>query len=423
MTARVLAAALCLAGPATVARAQSPLTLAALQEAAVKADPRIRQLELEARQTELRLANIDADRRPSVRLESRAQHQSDAPSTPVFAMPRTTADASVGVEQRLFDPSIAPRRASARAALDEARARIAAAVYGVRAEVNEAYFAVLDAGARIDALDARLSALDALLAVAEARVKEGAALPGESRAIQAALVERRRDRASFEARRAAALARLSAATGGNAVSAGVISLPELGQAVRVARPDATALRARPEYAQFDRTRDRLGVEAAGIAAGRKPRVAAFGRAGVGRPGLDFIANEWSAYWLGGLQLQWSPVTWGIDERERASIALERDIVSAEEAAFSARLARTAAFELADVDRLEAMTAGDAEAVALREAIEREARIRWNERVISLQEYLDRSGELLDAQLTLAARRVELAAARARYLTTLGLEVR
>lgn len=425
--ARTLAVALALLAAPITAAAQTqapsqPVSLASLQAAARAADPRVRQLELEARQTELRLQTIAADRLPSLRLESRAQHQSDAPSTPVLSFPRTTVDTFVGIEQPLFDPTRAPRASAARAALDETRARIDTALYGVRSEVNEAFFAALDAAARITALDARIPALEALHAVAAARVREGAALPGEARAIEAALLERRRDRASIEARRLAALARLQqAAALSEAVTA--LAAPSLDAAVADARTRLATVRERPEFRQFDRARDRLTAEEQGIDAARKPRVAAFGRAGFGKPGLDFIDDKWSAYWLGGIQLQWAPFTWGDAVRERETLALERDIVSADEAAFAAGLTRAAAAELADIDRLEAMLAADAQAVALREAVEREALIRWQERVIPLQEYLDRSGERLDAELALAARRVELGAARARLLTTLGLEAR
>lgn len=427
MTTRVLAAAIGLLAAPLHAASQTPpppqtVSLASLQAAARAADPRVRQLELEAQQTELRLQSIAADRLPSLRLEGRAQHQSDAPSTPVFSFPRTTVDTFVGVEQPLYDPSRAPRAGAARAALDETRARIDTALYGVRTEVNEAFFAALDAAARITALDARISALEALHAVATARVREGAALAGEARAIEAALVERRRDRASIDARRLAALARLQQAAGLPEPIA-VLAAPSLDAAIEDARARLDTLRERPEFRQFDRARARLSAEEEGIDAARKPRVAAFARAGFGKPGLDFIADKWSAYWLGGIQLQWAPLTWGNAARERETLALEREIVSADEAAFAARLARAAAAELADIDRLEAMLAADAQVVALREAVEREALIRWKERVITLQEYLDRSGERLDAELTLAARRVELDAARARFLTTLGLEAR
>jgi outer membrane protein TolC len=424
MNARLLPAVLLGLVTASAAAAQTgTLTLDALQRAAADADPRIRQLALEARQTELRLQTIAADRKPALRLEGRAQHQSDVPSSPLFSPPRTSVDSFVGVEQRLFDATLAARDAAARAALDETRARIAVALYGVRVEVSEAYFGALDAAARVSALDARIAALEALHRVADTRVREGAALAGEARAIEATLLERRRDRASLEARRRAAIARLSQAAGITIPPDADLALPGLEAAVAEAAAGHAALRARPEFTQFDRARDRLAAEADGLDAARKPRVSAFARAGYGRPGLNFIADRWDAYWLGGVQLQWTPVTWGNTARERETLDLQREIVSADEAAFAARLARTAAAELADVARLEAMLAADAGVVALREAVERETHVRWQERVITLQEYLDRSGELLDAQLALAARRVELAAARARLLTTLGLEAK
>lgn len=422
MILRLLLAAACL-GWAPAASAQAPPALADLHRAAADHDPRVRQLQLEARQTELRLLNLDAERRPALRLEGRAQHQSDVPSTPLFTPPRNTIDSSLVVEQRLLDPTVAPRRAAARAALEETRARIAVSLYGIRTEVNEAYFGALDAGARLAALDARIAALQALLDVASARVREGAALPGEARSIEASLLERRRDRASLDARRRAAVARLAQATGLALAPDTALALPALDDAVAAVRGRAADARERPEFVQFARARDRLTAEADGLDAVRRPRVSAFGRLGYGRPGVNFIGDRWDAYWLAGVQLQWAPVTWGTVDRDRETIALEAEIVRTEEAAFAARRARAAAADLADVDRLEPMLAADAQVLALREAVEREARIRWDARVIALQEYLDRSGELLDAQLALASHRVELAAARARLLTTLGLEAR
>jgi outer membrane protein TolC len=62
-------------------------------------------------------------------------------------------------------------------------------------------------------------------------------------------------------------------------------------------------------------------------------------------------------------------------------------------------------------------------VTLRENIERRTQVRFREGVITAAEYLDRSTELLDAQFARAGHRVEVAQAGARFLTTVGLEVR
>ena len=53
----------------------------------------------------------------------------------------------------------------------------------------------------------------------------------------------------------------------------------------------------------------------------------------------------------------------------------------------------------------------------------EARLRFGEGVITTAEYVDRQTDLLSAELARETHRVQLAEARARVLTTLGLEVR
>ena len=62
-------------------------------------------------------------------------------------------------------------------------------------------------------------------------------------------------------------------------------------------------------------------------------------------------------------------------------------------------------------------------IALRERIERETRHRYAEAVVTAAEYVDRENDVLAARLTRAGHEVELAQAQARYLTTIGLELR
>jgi outer membrane protein TolC len=412
----------------TTATAPAAVTLAEAYRAAAAADPRVRQLEIEAAQTALRLRAIDAARLPSIRVDARAQYQSDVASfplrdaggAPLITPPKGTVDAYVGVEQRLIDPTRAPRVAAARAELDEARARIAVALFALRQEVDEAFFAAESAAARARALEVRMSALAQLKTAADARVREGAALPSEPRAIAATLLQRRQDHQQAALRRRAALDRLATLTAGAVTRDSTLAIPSHETDLP---PRLADLRERPEYALFEQTRARLATQAEGIGAESRPRLAAFARAGYGRPGLNFIDDGFNPYWLGGVQLQWSPWDWGVHARERDALALERDIVATEADAFTARLRRSLDADLAEVERLRGAVALDDEIVALRRDIEREAQIRWEARVIALSEYLDRGGELLDAELAREERRVALAAARARVLTAAGVEVK
>jgi outer membrane protein TolC len=76
-----------------------------------------------------------------------------------------------------------------------------------------------------------------------------------------------------------------------------------------------------------------------------------------------------------------------------------------------------------MDRLEASLRSDEEIVGLRERVLRESRVRFGEGVLTAAELVDRETDVLAARLARATHRVELARAQARFLTTLGLEVR
>ncbi len=202
----------------------------------------------------------------------------------------------------------------------------------------------------------------------------------------------------------------------------MLALPELGAEVARARTTLEELRARPEYEQFARSRDRLRQQEAVVSATTQPRVSAFGRAGYGRPGLNLLGNTFETYWLAGVQVQWAPWTWGRTRRERQALDVQREIVSTDEAAFTTAVHRAVQQDLAAMDRLDTTLVIDDEIVMLRERVERETGLRFEEGVVTAAEYVDRNTDVLQARLARAAHRVEQAQARTRFLTTLGLEV-
>jgi len=424
-----------LAIPPALLAAQSPagdsLRLGALHAEAAGTDPRRRELPLLAAQTALRLRSIGAERFPALAGEGSAQYQSDVVRLPIQlpggqrvpSPAHDSYDAHVSAQQSLVDPTLAPRRAVERAQLAESRARVAATLFATRQEVNESFFAAAALQARLAELRASLAGLEARRREAAARVREGVALPGDVAAIDATILQRRQDEARLHAERRAALARLESLTGRAIAEDAVVATPDLGAEAARARTALATLRARPEYEQFARTRDLLARQAEVVAAGERPHVSAFGRAGYGRPGLNLLANRFDSYWLTGVAVRWRPWTWGTARRERETLALQQRIVAAHEAAFTESLRRAVQGDVAAIDRLAVTLAADERIITLREQIERETRARFQEGVVTAAAYLDRSTELLQARLALAAHRVELAQVQARLLTTLGLEVR
>jgi outer membrane protein len=430
LTASLIAAAAVPAMAQVAAAAGAPLQLAALQRQARDADARGRELDLLAQQTDLRLRNIDVERLPSLSALGQSQYASDAATAPfngpdgqpVFAAPTFTYDASLRVDQRLYDAGIQARRDLARADLAESQARIKTALFTLRQEVSDAFFAAALLQEQLGALEATLDDLDARLRETSTRVREGAALPGDAAAIEATLLQQRQQAAALRANRRAALARLATLTGRAIDADAIIELPQGTASAAQARDALLRSRARPEYEQFDRARDRVARQQAVATAADRPQLSAFGRGGYGRPGLNFASDRAEAYALAGVQLQWKAWTWGASDRERDALAIQQTIVSADEAAFASGLRRAIESDLAAIEHLEASLPTDDRIVSLREGIDRTARVRLGEGVITASEYLDRHTEWLTAQFDRARHRVELAQARANVQTKLGLEV-
>jgi outer membrane protein TolC len=423
----IAAAALLLAAPAG---AQDTLGLTAVQSAVTQADPRVRQRELLRAATDLRQAVIGADRLPRLGINGYASHQSDVtrpslgiPGVTIPSLPKDRWQTTLDLEQRLYDGGdVAGRRAVEEARHAEAEAEVDVALYELRSEVNSAFFSAFLLDKRVREFEALVTDLEARLAAVRARVDAGAALGRDAAEIEAELVRAQLRRDEARASRRASLAILSDLIASPVDTAAVLMLPE-AEPERSAPTEpaaVAALRRRPELEQLRRSRLRLDREVEATRVENRPRVFAFGQAGVGLPGLDQFRRSSDAFWQAGVRLEWRPWTWRSAGRKAAALRLEQEVLQTEEAALGRRLARAVAVDLEDIARLKAALADDQRIVELRTEVERQARAQYDEGAITTPEYVEARTDVLEARLELERHRVELAQARERYLTTLGL---
>lgn len=425
----------CVVLAASAAHAQVPtsdsLRLGTFHTGAMQRDPRVRELDLLAAQSRLRQRTLDLEGRPSLTVEGHAQYQSDVAQLPITlpggvsppVPPHDTYDARVVAQQKLYDPTRTARRAVEDAQRTDAQARLRVALTGVRQNVNDLFFAALRAQSQQSESELAITDLEAQRVVAAARVREGAALASEEMTLRAEVLRRQQSVAELNATRRATLAVLADLTGVSLDTSAALGTGDLADEVAHARAGLADVRTRAEYAQFESARAVIARQEDARAAQDRPRVSAFGRVGYGQPGLNPLNDKFDAYWLGGVQFQWSPWTWGAGNRDREVLSLQRQILTAEEQQFTRTVRRATVQDLASIDRLSGVLATDEEIVALRDAILAETRVRFAEGVVTSAEYVDRQTDVLAARVSRALHRVELAQARARFLTTLGLEVR
>jgi outer membrane protein TolC len=433
MTRAPVLALVALAFGGRPAPAQDTLSVERLQEAALKSDPRANQRALLRAATDLRLAVIGADRLPQLEFNGQATHQSDV-TRPTFGIPGVTIpdfpkerwQSTLDVEQRLYDGGdVARRRELEEARHAESQAELDVSLYELRSDVNSAFFSAFLLEKRSAEYEALVADLDARLAAVRARVEAGTALGRDAGEIEAEWVRAGLQRDEARASRRASLAILSDLTGRPIDTAAVLMLPtdEPERAHPADMAAVSALRRRPEFDRFRRARERLDREIAYTATENRPRLFAFGQAGVGLPGLDQFRQSSDAFYQVGLRVQWRPWTWNSAGRTAAAYRLQQNIIATEEQALGRSLARAVVTDLEEINRLKAALADDERIVALRTEVERQARAQFDEGAITTPDYVETRTDVLEARLTLERHRVELAQARSRYLTTLGITSR
>jgi len=397
------------------------LTLATLHALAERSDPRATQAALLTRQSELRTETLRRERLPALSALALGQYLSDVTSVPGAPFPaplQQQYDAYLAARHTLYDPSRGRRDALERAQLAENQAGLRGTLWQQRLAVNEAYFAVLLRQAQGAALEAVIAELRERRALARTRIEAGAALASEGALLDAELERRGQMLREVVADAQASRAILSELTGLAITPDAVFALP-------VVTADALPAvdRSRPEFTQFAAGRAALDAQRDVLAAQRLPRVALVGRAGYGRPGLNQLGREFDSYYVAGLQVEWSPWDWGAARRAREVQSLQAQVVESHEAAFASALERAAVRDGARIAALADALEADDRIVTLRESVLAESRLRHDEGDITTADYVARLTEALTARLDRETRRVQLAEARARYLTTIGREVR
>ncbi len=423
----------------TTARSADTLYLDALQHAAESTDRRAAQIELLTAQSALRLQTIRNERLPLVNGSATAQYLSDVASVSGILggmLPGASQiptpyheqyDASATVREPLFDATRTRRVAVENAQTAESASRIRAALWQQRQQVNDAFFAIQLYDAQQRAVAATATDLTARRTAAQARVAAGTSLPSEVLMLDAELLRRAQSQSELQTQQNAARAVLAGLVGidispsASFVVRGESSTTELS--ALSTNDSAQLARSRPEYQTFDLTRKTITARSDELSARDLPRVSAFGRVGYGRPGLNPLGRSFGAYWNAGVQLEWTPLNWGRTNRELQAQQLQAKIVNSDEAAFSETVKRAAISQRAQISALSQSLSMDDSILSLRDRVLSETRLRFDEGEITSADYIARQTEYLSAQLDRDARRVRLSEARARYLTTIGREVR
>ena len=400
------------------------LTLSACYEQAREAHP------LSARGTWLLQANalqleqIEAGRKPTIQWKAAASIQSEvvdlpfqAPGIEPINLPLYRAQSTVEANYLLYDGGLTDaRQAMESSALLTRQQEVEVSLEQLKAQINQAYFGILQLRAQREILLATHTDLQNKLGTVQAGVRHGAVLETEADKLEVEIYRLDMRQEETEGQLKGLVAVLGALIGEELSPEVVLILPESDEGLPL---EEEVLR--PELRLFDLQKQEIQSRQALVDASRRPKVAAFAQAGLGYPNpLNFFDESLSPFGVAGVNFTWDIVDWKKADRDRELISVQQALVDNQREVFLKNLSVQDGRYREELASLDQLIERDRQVMELQEKILSQTSAQLDHGVITASEYLTQVNALLQSRLQLEAHRIRREQVKVDFLTHKGL---
>ncbi len=402
--------------------AQDTITLFGCHKQAFENAPRLNDREFIRQIGELRVDNASTIWYPSLNLNGKMSYQSDVvtvaltdPSIPV-AFPEVPHDQyglNVDIAQTLYDGGITKQKKyfeQATVAADLQQVEVD--LYGLKARVNQFYFAILVLLESRRNLDIHMENLVKRHEVMESAIEQGTLLEVELKIIDVEILKVKKSMLEIDARTKSYIGALSVLCG-----------DEFQEGVQLEKPELDGFQdergSRPEYQWFDLKDASMEAGKELIEKKRMPVLYAYGQTGYGKPGYNLMNSEWDFYYMVGAGLRWNIWDWNSNNRERQVIEQQQHILQNKRAAFDKELLSLTVQEEAKIEQYQKSMELEKQVLKLQEEISEHAATKLANGTITATEYITELNKESLARNNLATHQVQLMQSIANYLTIQG----
>jgi len=412
---------LCLIITGLNAQSNKVITLPELQAKAKDYYPLLKQKDLHQQIGEVRAHESTAHLKPQVMAVGQGTYQSevtkfDFPASGEFHAPIIKPDQySLGlqVEQNLFDYGVAKTEKEIAISNSAAQAQQAEVQFvQVKERVNQLFGMIVMQQENRKIMDLRKNEIEAQRKKMQSAVDNGAALQSNYLVLESEYLQSEQRIEEIKANQQSNYKTLNTLTGLTIDSTYTFVLPEN-------KPLETLENIRPEYEMFRLQDYSLATQSDLIHKENLPRFSAFGQGYVGRPGYNFLNNDFRAYGMLGLSMKWNLSSYYTDDDRRSDLSLQQMLVDNNKQIFDINLKAALDEELDDISKLEKLLALDEKIVEAKTAIRNSSSSQLENGVITSSDYIIDLNAETQAQFSLHLHQIQLIMAKESYKTTLG----
>ncbi len=197
---------------------------------------------------------------------------------------------------------------------------------------------------------------------------------------------------------------------------------QLNQEVTLSTPSSASKAPgikRPELSLFESQKLASILQENLITARNKPRLGVFAQAGLGKPALNFLKNEFEPYYVAGLRINWTLSGLYTEKTERKQQDLNRRMIDIQRETFLFNTSISLSQQAAEIEKLQELIRKDDEIIQLRASIKKTAQAQLDYGTITSNDYLRELSAEDQARQNLLLHQIQLLMAQYSYQFTSG----
>ncbi|MEQ9405608.1 MAG: TolC family protein [Cyclobacteriaceae bacterium] len=395
---------------------QQPLTLEECYRLLNTNHPLTQQDGLFQKQNEIDLEVLQTGKLPKLELEAQAVYLSDVtqvPFAPIEPLNNDQYRTTLSANQLIYaGGSIDASMKAQAAALKTQQKQVEVNLYQLKKQVNQLYFSILLVRENRELLAAKKELLVVQLKEVRSGIRNGTILPASDKVLEAELLKIESRTIELAHNETSLFQTLTSLVG---ISLDP-SMPLQNPQIEINMP---AQIARPELALFELKKEQIESSNLVLSKQNSPKLLGFATGGYGNPGLNMLDNSFQTFYTLGLKLNWNVFDWQANQKKRASLLVNKELVDNESELFELATRIELNQQQSEMEKLTAFITSDSLSIQLRKEVLKSAESQLRNGVITSSAFVTELTNLFEDENTLSMHRIQLELVKANYNTTKG----
>ncbi|MBL0268059.1 MAG: TolC family protein [Chitinophagaceae bacterium] len=402
------------------ASAQEPLSLQKAYDLARANYPLVKQRELIRQTRDWTIDNLGKGFLPQFSLNGQATYQSEVtqikipiPGVTVDPLNKDQYKLLADISQLIYDGGmIKQQKAIQQFNETTEQQKLEVELYKLNERINQLFLGVLFLDEQLKQVELVKSDLNNGIKRVEAQVNNGVAFRSNLNVLKAELLKADQRIIELQSSRKGFLDVLSLFINQ--------PLPENTKLEKpLAKSSITPDINRPELQLFSSQQKLLGSQVGLIDAKNKPKASFFWQGGYGRPGLNFLKNDFAFFYTTGVRLSWSFGGLYTRKNEKKLLELNQKTIDIQKDVFLLNTNTQLKQQQSEIDKLQKLVSTDQEIIDLRIKVKDAAKAQLENGVITANDYLREVNAEDQARQSLITHQVQLIQAQINYQTISG----